>query len=66
MTHLHFIPASDPRVEDMRRRKRIYHGRLRVVIDGVAWINGREIPNRADVLEAQEMMDAEYLTACRC
>jgi cell division septum initiation protein DivIVA len=51
--------------ENMKRKKRVYHHRLRRVIDGLAWCHGREIANSADVDEAQEIMRDEYMAIVR-
>lgn len=47
--------------EDEKVRHRRFHRRLEVVEEGIAWCNGRDVPNRADVAEARAQMWPEYM-----
>jgi hypothetical protein len=47
--------------ERMKARKRVYHRRLRRVIEGIAWCNNREVPTDEDYDEAQRQMRAQYM-----
>lgn len=48
-------------VEALTLRKRQHHRKLRRVAEGIAFCNDRDFPNRDDRLEAQRMLDADYL-----
>jgi hypothetical protein len=43
-------------------KKNVYRPRLERVIEGLAWFNGHEVATHDDVMEAQRIMDREYLS----